>query len=134
MSTSTTPTARPLRPFHTPVRGHVFSRRPPSGAALERARLTLRLEPDNPADPYAVAVWADGGGVPWRVGYLERAVAARLTPRLDGQVQVRFAGWWDAPVGQRQRPVVWIGPADAQRPEHPGTLRALPPARIVHAA
>ncbi len=125
----------PLRPFHTPVRGHVFAHRPPSGAPLERTPLTLRAEPDNPADPYAVAVWADGGGEPWRVGYLERAVAARLAPYAGTALEVTFAGWWEEPEGRWRRPVVQIGPAGhAARPRRRSSVRRLPPARVVRAA
>lgn len=99
------------RPFHTPVRGHRFQTRPVGSGALDRARLSLRREPDNPADPYAVAVWADDGGRPWRVGYLERAVAVRVAQRLCAgeQPPVGFAGWWEEPGGRWHRPVVRVG-------------------------
>lgn len=138
MSTSTrSSSSRPLRPFHTPVRGHAFAHRPTGGAPLERTPLSLRREPDNPADPHAVAVWADGGGEPWRVGYLERAVAARLAPRLDDdRLGARFAGWWDEPEGRWRRPVVCV--VDDRAGEHEvaprPSLRRLPPARVVRAA
>lgn len=139
MSTSPVPTSdaagRRLRPFHTPVRGHAFAHRPPGGAPLERTPLVLRAEPDNPADPHAVAVWADGGGEPWRVGYLERAVAARLAPRLAVQeLTARFAGWWEEPEGRWRRPVVCVLDAgDDAEPVRP-SVRRLPPARVVRAA
>lgn len=138
MTTSTRPPAtdRPLRPFHTPVRGHAFAARPPAGAPLERTPLTLRAEPDNPADPHALAVWADGGGAPWRVGYLERAVAARLAPHVGRtELVVRFAGWWEEPEGRWHRPVVRVA-ADGQdaRRQPRGSVRRLPPARVVRAA
>ena len=127
---------RLLRPFHTPVRGHAFAHRPLGGAPLPQSRLVLRPEPDNPADPHAVAVWAEGAGAPWRVGYLERAVAARLAPLGDpGVLVVDFAGWWEEPEGRWRRPVVWIAAAAAAVPAgQRGGLRDLPPARIVCAA
>lgn len=130
MTTSTDP--RPLRPFHTPVRGHAFAHRPPCGAPLDRTPLVLRPEPDNPADPHAVAVWADGGGAPWRVGYLERAVAARLAGRFDaGRLQAEFAGWWEEPGGRWQRPVVCVlDPGSEVRPRRRPTIRRLPPASV----
>lgn len=136
MTTSTPPATarRPLRPFHTPVRGHAFAHRPPGGAPLDRSPLVLRREPGNPADPHAVAVWADGGGEPWRVGYLERAVAARLAGRLGGDLQplhVRFAGWWEEPEGRWHRPVVCVVDASSDRRPRPRpSLRHLPPARV----
>lgn len=118
------------RAFHTPVRGHRFAVPPVGGATVASGRLRLRAEPDNPADPYAVAVWAEGGGRPWRTGYLERAVAIRLVQRADDvtAASVRFAGWWEEPGGRWQRPVVQIAPPgdDAGRPPVTG-LRALPP-------
>lgn len=137
MNTSTDPRPEPrsprtLRPFHTPVRGHAFARRPPGGAPLARTPLRLRAEPDNPADPHAVAVWAEGGGAPWRVGYLERAVAARLAPHgRPDELDVSFAGWWEEPEGRWRRPVVRValsGSAPATGPR--GGVRDLPPARV----
>lgn len=132
--TTSTPARRPLRPFHTPVRGHAFAHRPPGGAPLDRSPLVLRREPGNPADPHAVAVWADGGGEPWRVGYLERAVAARLAGRLGGDLQplhVRFAGWWEEPEGRWHRPVVCVVDASSDtRPRPRPSLRRLPPACV----
>lgn len=132
--TTATPSRRPLRPFHTPVRGHAFAHRPPAGAPLDRSPLVLRREPDNPADPHAVAVWADGGGEPWRVGYLERAVAARLAGRLGDDLhplRVQFAGWWEEPEGRWRRPVVCvIDPASDSRPRPRPSMRRLPPACV----
>jgi hypothetical protein len=136
MNTST-PSTRRLRPFHTPVRGHVFSARPPAGAALDRTPLTLRREPDNPADPHAVAVWADGGGSPWRVGYLDRAVAVRLAGRVgddDQPLRVTFAGWWEEPDGRWQRPVVQVSAADDPATPRRSSLRRLPPFQQVRPA
>lgn len=138
MNTSTAPVTpgtatgcRPLRPFHTPVRGHAFACRPAAGAPLDRSPLTLRREPDNPADPHAVAVWADGGGAPWRVGYLDRAVAARLAGRLgdrDQPLRVTFAGWWEEPDGRWFRPVVRVvDPVSDVTPRPRPTVRTLPP-------
>ncbi|MFT4744271.1 MAG: hypothetical protein ACI9AD_000110 [Nitriliruptoraceae bacterium] len=136
---ATPPTSDPsvrstVRPFHTPVRGHTFAIRPRGGAELDRSPLVLRTEPDNPADPHAVAVWADGGGTPWRVGYLERAVAVRLAGRVDdeGPLRARFAGWLEEPDGRWLRPLVRVGEstdaATTTEDELPSTgLRALPP-------
>jgi hypothetical protein len=131
---STPRTSSRVRPFHTPVRGHMFAARPHGGAELDRSPLVLRTEPDNPADPHAVAVWADGGGTPWRVGYLERAVAVRLAGRVDeeGALRARFAGWLEEPDGRWLRPLVHVGElvdvCVAVDEEVPSTgLRALPP-------
>lgn len=125
---------RPHRPVHTPVRGHGFQVRPPGGAPLGRGPLRLRPEPDNPADPHAVAVWAEGGGRPWRVGYLERAVAVRLatTLRSGADAPVAFAGWWEEPAGRWHRPVVRLF-GDARPVQGPrGALSSLPPCSTVH--
>ena len=121
------------------MRGHVFAHRPSAGAPLERTPLVLRPEPDNPADPHAVAVWAEGGGEPWRVGYVERAVAARLAPHIQGDayrgLEITFAGWWEEPEGRWRRPVVRIGSAAAApRAHRRPSVRQMPPARIVRAA
>lgn len=133
-----TTTPRPLRPFHTPVRGHAYAHRPPAGAPLDRSPLTLRPEPDNPADPHAVAVWADGGGEPWRVGYLERAVAARLAGRIGDErspLRAVFAGWWEEPDGRWHRPVVCVLDEAVERaPRRRPSLRQLPPAQFTGAA
>lgn len=105
-------------PFLTPVRGHAFAAAPPGGAPVRHgAAARLQREADNPADPLAVAVWATGDGTAWRIGYLERAVAARVAPRLDIGVEVTatLAGWWDEPRGRWQRPVVALQPAGAPR-------------------
>lgn len=139
-STTRAATAPPSGParrraFHTPVRGHRFAAMPVGAAPLGRGPLRLRAEPDNPADPHAVAVWADGGTRPWRVGYLERAVAVRLTDRLRrGEAPpVHFAGWWEEPGGRWYRPVVRIDgdtTDDAANTIRRG-LRSLPPCRTV---
>jgi hypothetical protein len=103
-----------LRPFRTPLRGHAFAAAPPGAAPVGpdlRARAVR--EPDNPADPLAVAVWAapaDGSGPPWRLGYLDRVVAARLAPRLDhgATIAVAIEGLVPEPEGRWQRPVVRV--------------------------
>lgn len=106
-------------PFLTPVRGHAFASAPPGPAAPVHHGAAARLhrEPENPADPLAVAVWATGGEAPWRIGYLERAVAARVAPRLDDGtvVTATIAGWWDEPHGRWARPVVALQPDEATR-------------------
>ncbi len=110
-----------LRRFRTPIRGHAFAPPPPHTAAVE-AGTPARLvrEPGNPADPLAVAVWvtvADWG--PWRVGYLDRGVAARVAPRLDAGADLRaaFEGWTPEPDGRWQRPLIALWPA-APEPVH----------------
>lgn len=110
---------RGFLPFLTPVRGHAFASAPPGDAAPVHhgAAAQLVREPGNPADPLAVAVWATGAGTRWRIGYLERAVAARVAPRLDqgATVTATLAGWWDEPTGRWTRPVVALQPRDAPR-------------------
>lgn len=103
------PVRADLLSFRTPVRGHAFAAAPPGASPLEAGLvLLLRPEPDNPADPLAIAVWASGRR-PWRIGYLERGVAARLAPRLrrGDRLSATMAGWWDAPGGWR-RPVAAV--------------------------
>jgi hypothetical protein len=119
-----------LRPFRTPVRGHPFAARPPGTEgphAGQRARLAR--EPDNPADPLAVAVWTDAGGRSWRVGYLDRGVAARLAPRIDQglTVDARLDGWVAEPRGRWRRPVVLLLP---EGPEPSGRRRDAAPAAL----
>jgi hypothetical protein len=107
--------------FHTPVRGHAFAARPPGGDGVSPGRpARLVREPDNPRDPLAVAVWS-AAGTPWRLGYLDRAVAARLAPRLDdGQrFAVELDGWVDAPGSDRRRPLLRIASAVTPDPRGP---------------
>lgn len=116
--------------FHTPVRGYRFAARPP-GAHHPRPGQPagLRREDVHPVDPWAVGVWVHAeDGAPWRIGYLERAVAARLGPRLDGGlgVSVTVAGWAPEPGGRWRRPIVRVEP-DGHR-DH-GTRRRARPSR-----
>jgi hypothetical protein len=58
-------------------------------------------------------VWAkprDGNGPPWRLGYLDRVVAARVAPRLDegAPIEVTVEGLVPEPDGRWQRPVVRV--------------------------
>jgi hypothetical protein len=96
--------------FATVIRGYGFAARPP-GAPEPRVGAAARLvrEPDNPRDRLAVAVWMTAG-TPWRLGYLDRAVAARLAPRLDaGETFVaELSGWVEVPDADRQRPLVRV--------------------------
>jgi hypothetical protein len=120
-STRVAPDPRvPLRAFRTPVRGFPFAATPP-GAPLPHAGAQARLErePSNPADPFAVAVWMDPAAAPpWRIGYLDRGVAARLAPRLDtgAALQVRLDGWVAEPDGRWQRPLVLLVPEVTEGP------------------
>lgn len=116
---------RGFMPFRTPVRGHVFAARPPDvdpPHAGQAARLVR--EPDNPRDPLATAVWIAGSAGPWRIGYLERAVAARIAPRLDRgslELEVRVDGWQAEPGGRWRRPVVVLVPTAVTTPSAPAT-------------
>lgn len=97
--------------FTTPVRGHRFAGRPPGDVRLEGLdAVELVREPHNPSDPRAVAVWGTSASVRWRIGYLERAVARRLAPRLDaGEVlEATPAGWLPEPGGRWSRPAVRV--------------------------
>lgn len=118
-----------LRPFRTPVRGHAFAAPPPgvTGPGVGQPARLVR-EPANPADPLAVAVWLDGQPQPpWRIGYLDRGVAARLAPRLDAGLDVtaRLDGWVAEPDGRWRRPVVLLlpEPTDAGQVDEEGALR-----------
>lgn len=130
--------SRPPVEFHTPVRGHAFAALPSGGpAALEAdTPVALRREPANPADPLAIGVWlVDADGPRWRLGYLDRTVAARLAPRMDAGAEVEgvLHGWVDEPQGRWRRPLVRVritasepvraAPAAGRRP----SLRSLPP-------
>ncbi len=107
---------RQLPPFTTPVRGHAYAPPPPSGASHLRPGMAavLAREPDNPRDHRAIAVWVQVPGGWWRIGYLERAVAARLAPRMDDGEEVRATtrGWVSEPLGRWVRPVVLVSPAE----------------------
>lgn len=125
----------PLPDFHTPVRGHAFAARPPDAPPVVPGD-TLRLvrEPDNPADPHAVAVWSAGAG-PWRLGYLDRTVAARIAPRIDAGTAVGavLAGWTAAAGGRWHRPLLRLAVGRPERAvalaaEAPATYRAHPTA------
>lgn len=111
----------PERRFHTPLRGHAFAGPTPPEAVGPGRPATLAREPENPADPLAIAVWTeDADGRPWRIGYLDRTVAARLAPRLDAGAVVVAAleGWIEEPDGRWERPLLRVevrggGSADA---------------------
>lgn len=105
-----------LPAFRTPIRGYRFAARPPR-ADHPRPGQVARLvrEVGHPADRWAVAVWIRAeDGTPWRIGYLERAVAARLGPRLDEghELTAAVAGWVADPSGRWHRPVLRIGRSD----------------------
>lgn len=108
-------------PFRTPVRGYRFAARPPRADHPRPGQVArLHREVGHPADPWAVAVWVrSGDGTPWRIGYLERAVAARLGPRLDigEELEATIVGWLPAPCGRWRRPVVRLAPGGMRQSE-----------------
>lgn len=117
--------ARVRASFRTPVRGHAWAAPPvdvvPLGPMVD---VELHREPGNPSDPWAIAVWAlpPVGGA-WRIGYLDRAVAARLAPRLDAgeRVAVTVEGWLPEPAGRWSRPLLrlTVAPSVGSGPEGP---------------
>ena len=123
------PPRPPARAFRTPLRGHAFAGPTPL-EALAPGRAARRVrEPDNPAEPLAIAVWVeDDDERPWRVGYLDRTVAARLAPRIDAgaSVAATIEGWLQEPGGRWERPLLRV--EIAAGPLTPGgtaqTLRA----------
>lgn len=128
-SSATRPALTPIRAFRTPVRGHAFAAPPPGGSAPESGvQAVLAREPANPADPLAVAVWATpGAGQRWRIGYLDRGVAARLAPRLDAgaRVRARLDGWSEEPDGRWRRPLLLLLP-DEPAPDEPAPGEPVP--------
>jgi hypothetical protein len=101
------------RPFRTPVRGHAFAARTPATSDPVPGQLArLVREPTNPADRYAVGVWVAGRGGRWRIGYLDRLIAARLAPRLDAgaTIAARIDGWTPEPDGRWRRPLLVLLP------------------------
>jgi hypothetical protein len=123
------PRGAPALPaFRTPVRGHAYAPRPddaPPPHPGQPARLVP--EPANPADPHAIAVWVDDDLRRWRIGYLDRGVAARVAPRLrDGlTLTARVDGWVQEPEGRWKRPVVHLLPE--QPPARPNGVWGRPP-------
>jgi len=116
------------RTFRTPVRGHAFAGPAPAEALESGRTVTLVREPGNPADPHAVSVWlADDDGQAWRIGYLDRTVAARLAPRLDtgARAAAVLDGWIEEPGGRWERPLIRIEfGADVTLAEQDRTVRA----------
>jgi len=116
------------RTFRTPVRGHAFAGPAPAEALESGRAVTLVREPGNPADPHAVSVWlADDDGQAWRIGYLDRTVAARLAPRLDtgARAAAVLDGWIEEPGGRWERPLIRIEFESAARAdEEERTVRA----------
>ncbi len=108
-------TTRAVTAFRTPVRGSSFAARPPGAEDVVPGRRgQLVREPHNPADALAVAVWVgDDAAGRWRLGYLDRAVAARIAPMLDrgDQFVVEVEEAIDEPSGRWRRPVVALRPA-----------------------
>jgi hypothetical protein len=99
--------------FHTPIRGYAFAAVPPptDAAIVEGAPVLLLREPDNPADPLAVGVWLVHADRPrWRLGYLDRTVAARVSPRMDAGARIAgtIDGWVEEPQGRWRRPLLHL--------------------------
>jgi hypothetical protein len=99
--------------FHTPIRGYAFAAVPPptDAAVVEGAPVILLREPENPADRLAIGVWLTHAGRPrWRLGYLDRTVAARIAPRMDAGARVEGAidGWVEEPQGRWRRPLLHL--------------------------
>ena len=113
---STLPPMVAIQAFRTPVRGYAFASPPPGGdRPVSGLPAELAREPDNPADPLAVAVWASpANGARWRLGYLDRGVAARVAPRLDAgrRVRAQLDGWSTEPEGRWRRPLLLLLPDD----------------------
>jgi len=122
-----------LRPFRTPVRGHAFAAAPPGAPTPgPGARARLAREPGNPADPLAVAVWLEGSSNhPWRIGYLDRGVAARVAPRIDDglALDARIDGWVTEARGRWRRPIVLLLPRSDDH-DDPRLLWGRPPGVI----
>ncbi len=105
------PPRPPARTFRTPLRGHAFAGPTPAEALTPGHAARLVREPANPADPLAVAVWVDDDDErSWRVGYLDRTVAARLAPRIDAgtEVSATIEGWLPEPGGRWERPLLRV--------------------------
>lgn len=106
-----------LPAFRTPVRGHAFAARHPEHQPPHPGQpARLVAEPGNPADPHAIAIWVGDERAEWRIGYLDRGVAARVAPRLrEGlRVSARIDGWTAEPDGRWHRPVVLLRPEARQ--------------------
>lgn len=121
--------AAAVRRFRTPLRGHAFAGPVPQEALTPGRVVSLVREPDNPADAHAVAVWVrDEEQRSWRVGYLDRTVAARIAPAMDAGASVTavLEGWIEEPGGRWERPLVRI--ELPRRPDVPsdggGSVRA----------
>lgn len=128
--------------FHTPIRGYAFAAVPPptDAAIVEGAPVILLREPENPADRLAVGVWLVHAGRPrWRLGYLDRSVAARIAPRMDAGAWVEGSidGWVEEPQGRWRRPLLNLrieaaprADSDAEASEEsarPRSLGRMPP-------
>ncbi len=128
----TPPRRTPPRSFRTPVRGHAFASRPAAVPDPHPGQPALLVrEPGNPADPLAVAVWVEDGTVPWRIGYLDRGVSARIAPRLDRglRIDARLDGWSAEPDGRWRRPVLLLrAEPDPTEQAPPIQDRQVPPA------
>lgn len=98
--------------FRTPVRGYRFAARPPGADHPGRGQgVLLHHEHGHPMDEWAVAIWTRSAqGIPWRIGYLERSVAARVGPRIRSGTRVigTVVGWMTEPGGRWRRPVIEV--------------------------
>lgn len=99
----------PAGHLRTIVRGVAFASRPPEASPVRAGQLVRLLrEPGNPADPLAVAVWIAEVAGTWRLGYLDRSVAAWVAPLIDaGEIATGVIDSWVAePDGRWHRPLL----------------------------
>lgn len=104
--------------FRTPVRGYRFAARPPGADHPHAGQpVLLHHERGHPVDEWAVAIWTRSeDGIPWRIGYLERSVAARIGPRVRNGHRITgdVVGWMTEPDGRWRRPVIEVDRTDVE--------------------
>lgn len=115
-----TTTEQEVGRFRTAVRGYRFAARPPGADHPHTGQpILLHHERGHPMDASAVAIWTRSGhGIPWRIGYLERSVAARVAPRIRAgrRITGEVVGWMAEPDGRWRRPVIEVDRTDVDEP------------------